>query len=126
MMTWPDQDEYPESDLPRPSASQLWRMWRAERKRADEIEEIGRHWMADSCAARRAQDEAKAELLHAKSAMAEQIATLIHERDEARREVCLAREATIRIAFHRDVAVTDESLHAAAKARGWDCFKEEP
>lgn len=111
MNTWPDQDEYPEADMPRPSAAQLWEMWRAERKRADEIEEIGRRWMADSCAARRALDEAKAESLHAKSAMAEQIATLIRERDEARREVCNMKD------FHglpRDYALE----------RGWNCFEE--
>ena len=71
--------------------------------------------------------EAKAESLHAKSAMAEQINALCEtlrivndkmeelrkERDEARREVCCMKD------FHglpRDYALE----------RGWDCFKEEP
>ena len=135
MNTWPDQDEYPEADMPRPSAAQLWEMWRAERKRADEIEEIGRRWMADSCAARRALDEAKAESLHAKSAMAEQIATLIRERDEARRELCAAKrelcrnEAIIRLQRHRVHRDSEDVVGLAkeiAVERGWDCFKEAP
>lgn len=116
MNTWPDQDEYPEADMPRPSAAQLWEMWRAERKRADEIEEIGRRWMADSCAARRALDEAKAESLHAKSALAEQVATLIRERDEARRGMC---ELMAQLGANPD-------LKQLAAVRGWDCFKEAP
>lgn len=48
------------------------------------------------------------------------------ERDEARREVCVAREALIRLMTHGNVAVPQEAMHQAAKARGWDCFKEEP
>ena len=50
--------------------------------------------------------------------------TLRAERDEARREVCVAREAMIRLMIHGNVAVPQEAMHQAAKARGWDCFKE--
>ena len=46
------------------------------------------------------------------------------ERDEARREVCVAREALIRLMTHGNVAVPQEAMHQAAKARGWDCFEE--
>ena len=46
------------------------------------------------------------------------------ERDEARREVCVAREAMVRMMIYGDVAVPQEAMHQAAKARGWDCFKE--
>jgi len=46
------------------------------------------------------------------------------ERDEARREVCVAREALIRLMTHGNVAVPQEAMHQAAKARGWNCFKE--
>lgn len=51
-------------------------------------------------------------------------ATLTAERDEARREVCVAREAMVRMMIYGDVAVPQEAMHQAAKARGWDCFKE--
>jgi hypothetical protein len=52
------------------------------------------------------------------------INTLRAERDEARREVCVAREALIRLMTHGNVAVPQEAMHQAAKARGWDCFEE--
>jgi len=44
---YPDQQEYPSPHENRPSAAQLWKMWREERKRADDIETIGRAWMAE-------------------------------------------------------------------------------
>lgn len=55
---------------------------------------------------------------------AEEIERLRKERDEARREVCVAREAMICLMIHGTVAVSQEAMHQAAKARGWDCFKE--
>ena len=58
-------------------------------------------------------------------ALTERLALAIHERDEARREVCVAREAMIRLMIYGDVAVPQEAMHQAAKARGWDCFKED-
>ena len=57
-------------------------------------------------------------------AAADEIERLRAERDEARREVCVAREAMMRLMFHADVAVSKEAIHRAAMARGWDCFKE--
>ena len=55
---------------------------------------------------------------------ADEIERLRAERDEARREVCVAREALIRLMTHGNVAVPQEAMHQAAKARGWDCFEE--
>jgi len=52
------------------------------------------------------------------------LAKMKAERDEARREVCVAREALIRLMTHGNVAVPQEAMHQAAKARGWDCFEE--
>lgn len=60
---------------------------------------------------------------HLRAAAAE-IERLRAERDEARREVCVAREALIHLMTHGNVAVPQEAMHQAAKARGWDCFKE--
>lgn len=57
-------------------------------------------------------------------AAADEIELLRAERDEARRELCVAREAMIRLMIYGDVAVPQEAMHQAAKARGWDCFKE--
>lgn len=57
-------------------------------------------------------------------ALTERLSLAIHERDEARREVCVAREALIRLMTHGNVAVPQEAMHQAAKARGWDCFEE--
>jgi hypothetical protein len=53
-----------------------------------------------------------------------EIDRITDERDEARREVCVAREALIRLMTHGNVAVPQEAMHQAAQARGWDCFKE--
>jgi len=55
---------------------------------------------------------------------ADEIERLRKERDEARREVCVARESLIRLMTHGDVVVSSEAMQHAAKCRGWDCFKE--
>jgi hypothetical protein len=60
-----------------------------------------------------------------RAAAATEIERLRAERDEARREVCVAREALIRLMTHGDVVVSQEAMQHAAKCRGWDCFKEE-
>lgn len=55
--------------------------------------------------------EAKAESLHAKSSLSEQVATLIHERDEARKLWC-----------HAMWLIGGKRPNEQAKAKGWDCF----
>ena len=51
-------------------------------------------------------------------ALTERLSLAIHERDEARREVCVA-EAML---SPRD----DKTPRMEAAERGWDCFKEKP
>lgn len=58
------------------------------------------------------------------SCICNEMRRMMDERDEARREVCVAREALIRLMTHGNVAVPQEAMHQAAQARGWDCFKE--
>ena len=54
---------------------------------------------------------------------ADEIERLRKERDEARRELCIAL-GDDHVAF---TALPGEHNHYnAAKMRGWDCFKEEP
>ena len=119
MTDWPEQPEYPEGDLPRPSAAQLWRMWRSERKRADFEHTIGRQWME-------AWKDVRAEREHAVAALAEQIAALTKERDAARRvSIALQADLQRRSGAKNWLKETEwQARERIAKDCGWDYLLE--